>query len=575
MIKYPFCISVLILLALGGFFLGFSGSVDDAHITFWVAQSLTTNGEILNYNFERVEQSSALLQVLLLALLHSVSKVSVIALGHITTVLAAIATLCYAAKMTQRISPALASEKLMAVTASSCTTLLLLATSPFFVYWSFSGMEGPLLALLLVLLLLVLDSWLRENQSLAMVVFLSPAVQMTRPEMPIVLCVFAFMLFPARAILKVSIWRWKSLALFLLIQIFCAGLLITWRWWYFGDVAPQPVSAKVDDAFFASLQQGLQYAQQTLLDSRLLLFTALTSIGVLLVLLRWREPLVVMVVLLLLVYSAFVVVSGGDWMAAGRFWVPIFPLTAVLVSIVLHRLFVSTVLRNGLLCLIIVGNVLYLWRGTAIDFNGVPLWKKTKLVDIDQAENFSFFERHAREHLHDIPTIAYVKPLMEKLLSMRSAQGNLMPVNVMAGQMGMVPFYLAQDLGKQLHFFDRNGITERTLTHCQPAAQLPRTRNGIGTGYEWIIENKVELESQCGFVMPDVIFDIETGWNRRNIAALEQAGYVFVYRQRGHIFDESQDALLPLRKIGAGQFIAVSNSVWQQLGQPAPVERNF
>jgi hypothetical protein len=76
-----------------------------------------------------------------------------------------------------------------------------------------------------------------------------------------------------------------------------------------------------------------------------------------------------------------------------------------------------------------------------------------------------------------------------------------------------------------------------------------------------------QLESQCGFVMPDIIFDIETGWNRRNILALEQAGYVFVYRQRGHIFDEPQDALLPLRKIGAGQFIAVSDSVWQQLGR--------
>ena len=75
--------------------------------------------------------------------------------------------------------------------------------------------------------------------------------------------------------------------------------------------------------------------------------------------------------------------------------------------------------------------------------------------------------------------------------------------------------------------------------------------------------------------MPDIIFDIETGWNRRNIAALEQAGYVFVYRQRGHIVDEPPDALLPLRKIGAGQFIAVSDAVWQQLGRPAPIERIF
>jgi hypothetical protein len=56
---------------------------------------------------------------------------------------------------------------------------------------------------------------------------------------------------------------------------------------------------------------------------------------------------------------------------------------------------------------------------------------------------------------------------------------------------------------------------------------------------------------------------------------LQQAGYVFVYRQRGHIFDEPKDAWLPLRKIGAGQFIAVSQAVWQQLGKPNAVKRNF
>lgn len=559
-----FYLSSMVLLALGGFFLGFSGSVDDAHITFWSALTLSDDGQLLNYNHERVEQSSALLEVLLLAALHRISGINIVVLGHVAMVVVAIMAIFFTGKMAQRISP-----------VSAPASLLLLGTSPFFVYWSFSGMEAPLLALLLVLLLLTLDDWLREKSTPLIVALLSLATQMARPEMPLVLCFFALILFPARALLKVSTWRWKSLAQFLFVQIICAGLLIAWRWWYFGDIAPQPVSAKIGGALFSSLQSGLQYLQQTLLDPRLLLFTALTATSLLLVLLRWRESMTLMLVLLLFVYSAFVVFSGGDWMAAGRFWVPVMPLNAVLVANVLQRLCAATILRNSLLCLIVAANMLYLWRGTAIDFNGVPLWKKTKLLDTDNAEEFSFFERHAREHLHDIPTIAYVKPMLKKLLVIRSAQGNLQPVNIMAGQMGMVPFYLAKDFGKHLHFFDRNGITEETLTDCPPASGLPRTRNGIGTGYGWIIENKADLESQCGFIMPDVIFDIETGFNRQNIVALQQAGYVFVYRQRGHIFDEAQDALLPLRKIGAGQFIAVSDAVWRQLGQPVPLERNF
>ena len=559
-----FWLAPLVLLMLGGCFLGFSGSVDDAHITFWAARSLANDGEILNYNFDRIEQSSALLQVLLLAFLQLVSGIAVVTLGHVTTILAAIAALFVTGKMAQRILP-----------QSAGLAILLLATSPFFVYWSFSGMEGPLLALLLVMLLTTLESWLQGQRFFAAVFLLSLAVQMARPEMPLVLSVFVLALFPVRALLNIPLWKWKALVQLLCIQVICAGLLASWRWWYFGDLVPQPVNAKVGGMSLVSLQQGLQYLQGTVLDVYVLLPGVLAATGVCLVLLRWREPLTVLLVVLLATYSVFVIASGGDWMAAGRFWVPVTPLAMVLAALVLMRLCTSVMLRNGLLLLVVVGNIIYLWRGTSVDFNGIPLWKNTQLTPIDRAGDFSFFERHAREHLHDIPTLAYARPLVSALLAARASAGNATPVYFMAGQMGMVPFYLAGDFGQRIHFFDRNGITERMLTDCKIAAALPRTRNGIGTGYEWIVENQSQLESQCGFVMPDVIFDIETGWNRRNILALQQAGYVFVYRQRGHILDEPPEAWLPLRKIGAGQFIALSHHAWQQLGEPEITERIF
>ncbi|HNL92071.1 MAG TPA: hypothetical protein PKH01_04140, partial [Pseudomonadales bacterium] len=69
--SWTFPLSTVLLLLLGGFFLGFSGGVDDAHITYWAAESLVRNGEILNYNLDRVEQSSSLLQVLVLGLLRA------------------------------------------------------------------------------------------------------------------------------------------------------------------------------------------------------------------------------------------------------------------------------------------------------------------------------------------------------------------------------------------------------------------------------------------------------------------------------------------------------------------------
>lgn len=553
--------AALALFALGGFFLGFSGSVDDAHITFHAARVLGECGAITNYNGERVEQSSALLQVLLLGALHALTGISVVTLGHVTTVLAAFSALAVSSSLAQRLQP-----------DSAATALALLATAPFFVYWAFGGMEGPLLALLLPVFLWCADVYLRTGRSLPWLVIVSLAAQMVRPEMPLLLPVFAAALLPVRLLLNVQAWPWRSLLSLLLLQLVCAALLTGWRWQYFGAVAPQPVSAKVGDSLAFSLLHGLQYLQQTILDWRLLLPTLFMCGATFFVLLRRREPLAVLLVVLAWLYSGFVVLSGGDWMAAGRFWVPVMPLFMLLAALAVHALPAPWLLRNVLLLVMVAGHVLYLWRGTAIDFNGVPLWKQSKLVGADGAAGYSFFERHAREHLHDIPTIAFVRPLVQQLLVTQAAGR---PLVIMAGQMGMLPFYLAGEHPGRLRFIDRNGITERTFTHCTATQSLLRTRNGIGTGYEWILANRETLARECGFVLPDIVFDIETGWNRKNITALEQAGYVFVYRQRGHIVAEAEGEWLPLRQIGAGQFIAVSAAAWDRLGRPATVERLF
>ena len=55
------------LILIGFLFYGPSGH-DDSHITYAAAYQLLEHGQILNNNGERVEQSSSLLHVLLLAL---------------------------------------------------------------------------------------------------------------------------------------------------------------------------------------------------------------------------------------------------------------------------------------------------------------------------------------------------------------------------------------------------------------------------------------------------------------------------------------------------------------------------
>ena len=53
---------------------------DDSHITYWPAYTLAHFGDILNYNGERVEQSSSLLHVLVLATFHKLTGVDVVTL---------------------------------------------------------------------------------------------------------------------------------------------------------------------------------------------------------------------------------------------------------------------------------------------------------------------------------------------------------------------------------------------------------------------------------------------------------------------------------------------------------------
>lgn len=552
------------LLVLGGFFLAFSGSVDDAHITYWSAWVLAEKGEILNYNLERIEQSSALLQVIILALLYKLSALSVVTLGHVLTIVAALVAVVVVARLAAGVDVA------MAEPAS-----LLLATSPCFVYWAYGGMEGPLLALLLLLNVWAWQAFLERRLGAVMVFGLALITQIARPEMLLVAVLSTAALLFLRGVGFAPVgWCLRSLWLLWGSQCVTAILILFWRQAYFHDWWPQPVAAKAGGNLLANTLQGLDYAWSTASQPGLAL-TVLLGVASLLYFAVKLERVALpaqwlLAGVLAMAYTGFVIASGGDWMAAGRFWVPVVPLYALLGAGLLVKVVPRLVWRRACLVVLISGHVLYLWQGTSTEFNGVPLWKQDKLLPVDEVSRYSFFERHGREHLHDIPTLAFTRPLVRQVLDKR---GVTEPVRIMAGQAGMVAFYLGQEFSGNIRVVDRNGLTDRTFTRCPAAAGLPRTRNGLGSGYEWIIGHRQELAAQCGFIMPDIVFDIETAWNRKNTAALRQMGYVFLYEQRGHIVHEGP--LLPIRKIGAGQYIAVSPAIHGLLGSPDPVQRFF
>lgn len=58
-----------------------SAGRDDAFITYWAAHAIARFGEIVNYDGDRVEQSSSLLHTVILAILHAVTGVNLPTLG--------------------------------------------------------------------------------------------------------------------------------------------------------------------------------------------------------------------------------------------------------------------------------------------------------------------------------------------------------------------------------------------------------------------------------------------------------------------------------------------------------------
>src|SRR5215475_599715 len=96
----PAGISVLI-----GALLFSSTGHDDSHITYWAADILSRCGEIINYNGERVEQSSSLAHVVLLAILAKTSGLSTVTIGGFVCILFGAATVIITQNLASVVNP--------------------------------------------------------------------------------------------------------------------------------------------------------------------------------------------------------------------------------------------------------------------------------------------------------------------------------------------------------------------------------------------------------------------------------------------------------------------------------------
>ncbi len=489
--------------------LGFTTGIDDAHITYFSAHTLATSHEILNYNLERVEQSSSLLHVVLTALLASISSLDTVTAGHLIPLLFAalcIAAVFFSAKKNNT-NPLVAS--------------LFCATSTSLIYWSQAGLESTISAFFLLAHLITLSRHIQEKSQSIILIITGLLLQATRPEMvlfvpllTVTISAFYYFCYP-----KIRFNMGCISASILAFAI--AGSIALWRQYYFGDWMPQPVAAKSSGITLKTLQQGFIYLLSSHGSIIGILKATLAALACVITLYHSlknkKGDLYTNLALTCVGYTAVIVAIGGDWMPEGRLWVTLIPL----VSLLSAQLLASITRSKWHLSLATAAIV-------AVNFSHLYILGSKNRAQLAQEpmpalENIVFFEKYSVDNRSNINTLLF----LQKTLNQAIIGQDQKPINLLSGQMGFIAYHLAKAHPGSLHFTDRNGLIERSLTLCPLTKNRPRVSQGIeGLATVFFLKKHKELNQHCKIPTPDLIFDLWLDVTTENATTtLSQLGF--------------------------------------------------
>ncbi len=520
-------LAVLLFLAQALLLYGSTGR-DDAFITYWPALTLAEHGEILNYNGDRIEQSSTLLHTATLALLHKIlPTVAMPTLGWATSLFAGVLLLLVTARMLTR----------------DTLFLFVLASSPSLLYWSGSGMESTTAALLVTSMLYGLLNnrapaiWLVGSAALAVII---------RPEMFLVISCFIALAWPLQTMCGYADHsRWRML----LCTVVASFIAVTlWRHFYFGVLFPQPVTAKSSGISLGNVFRGWYYLKATgrSYTSAVLIITGLAAF--LLALCMRKHPhrkSILTAGCLALAQMAFIFASGGDWMEATRFLLPVLPALLVATACALQIWRPLYFLGGALLLTLALYDS---WHFANSQSSGFAQWEQqnaldTYLPDSNTRNAYSATELQTKDALRDIPQL-------EALHDVIAAIGTRdMPLHIASIQMGFIPFHLSLAHPGRLQFLDLRALATNDLTLCELTRNFPHADNGLRISYDEFYALLPQLQEQCGIHKPDIVYDM--GYAMRKDVLLKN-GYRFVYRETRVISGEFSK-----RGIGSELFIAV------------------
>jgi arylsulfatase A-like enzyme len=304
---------------------------DDSYISYRYEQNLA-EGRGLVYNAgERVEGYTNFLWVILIGLgirLGFAAEPVSLWLGLFFLVVALSATAVLAKRLLSSFSFALV------------PVLLLVCQGPM-VLWSVSGLEASFFAAMTLLAVLAYERGFLGWKGQLLAGALYAISTMVRPDgavfgaaagLHLVLCaLFQRPRDLAGAALRAAALATGFLALF--------TPFVLWRWRYYGDWLPNTFYVKAGGLLNLSL--GLQYLETWFVEYPIAGSLSISGTAAVLLLPRWREQRRTFghVALALLLFSAYLVWAGGDYMALYRFLVPLLPLAMLPAAALLQMLF--------------------------------------------------------------------------------------------------------------------------------------------------------------------------------------------------------------------------------------------
>ncbi len=311
---------------------------DDSYITYrYVKNFAEGNGLVFNIG-EKVEGYTCFFWVILLSFIKLIG-INFVSASQTLGIISSLLTLFFTYKISEQIFPK--NKSVYFNITFSLSAVIMLTANGAFAYWTVSGMETGLFALLVTLGIYLYLKEISPQSSgfpYSSIVFL--LASLTRPEGNLIFAVtvlhkIIISLKAAEENKTKALMSRKNL-LWLALYILPALIYMIWRYSYYGYWLPNTFYAKTGSSleyFKAGLDYFWEFAKNYGLYGA---FIAVTLVN-----LKSKDKFkeYLYLILVFFIFSVYVIAIGGDVLRPGRFFVPLLPVFYILIQEAFYNLY--------------------------------------------------------------------------------------------------------------------------------------------------------------------------------------------------------------------------------------------